>query len=63
MQIVAVRPDGDVEPLIWLYEFKDSSRHPFLFRKPLELPAQTVIRGVGPGATIFLIPARRSAAK
>jgi len=63
MQIVAQRPDGDVEPLIWLYEFKDSSRHPFLFRKPIELPSQTVIRGVASGATIFLIPARRSAAR
>ena len=63
MQIVAERPGGDVEPLIWLYEFKDSSRHPFLFRRPLELPARTVIHGVGPGATIFLIPARRTAAK
>ena len=61
MQIVAVRPNGDVEPLIWLYEFKDSSRHPFLFRQPFELPPQTVIRGVGPGATIFLIPERNPA--
>ena len=56
MQVVAVLPDGDVEPLIWLYEFKDSSRHPFLFRKPLELPAGTVIRGVRAGARILLIP-------
>ncbi len=63
MQIVAVRPDGDVEPLIWLYEFKDSARHPFLFRKPLEFPSQTVIRGVASDATIFLLPARRTAAK
>jgi len=63
MQIVAVRPNGDVEPLIWLYEFKDSSRHPFLLRKPLDLPPQTVIRGVGPDAAIFLIPERKSAGK
>lgn len=59
MQIVAVRPDGDVEPLIWLYELKDNSRHPFLYRKPLELPPGTVIRGVVRGATILLIPAKR----
>jgi hypothetical protein len=63
MQIVAARPDGGIEPLVWLYEFKDSSRHPFLFRKPLELPSQTVIRGVAPGATIFLIPAGRPGTK
>src|SRR6185295_13523046 len=61
MQIVAVRPNGDVEPLIWLYEFKDSSRHPFFFRKPLELPRGAVIRGVGPDATLFLIPERKAA--
>jgi hypothetical protein len=29
MQIVASLPDGDVEPLIWLYQFKDAYRHPF----------------------------------
>jgi hypothetical protein len=63
MQIVAVRPNGDVEPLIWLYEFKDSSRHPFLFRQPIELPARTVIHGVRTGATIFLIPAGRTRTK
>ena len=54
------RPDGDVEPLIWLYEFNDGSRHPFLFRKPIELPSRTLIRGVATGARIFLIPARRT---
>lgn len=63
MQIVAVQPGGDVEPLVWLYEFTDRSRHPFMFRTALELPAQTVIRGVAPGATVFLLPGRRTAAK
>jgi hypothetical protein len=63
IQVVAARPNGDVEPLIWLYEFKDSSRHPFVFRKPLELPPQTVIRGVGPDATLFLIPERKTTGK
>jgi len=63
MQIVASLPDGDVEPLIWLYQFKDAYRHPFLFRKPLELPPGTVIRGVAPGATIFVIPERKTTSK
>ncbi|MEO8256252.1 MAG: cytochrome c [Acidobacteriota bacterium] len=63
LQIAAVRPNGDIEPLIWLYEFKDSSRHPFLFRTPLELPAQTVIRGVGPNAAIYLLPERNPATR
>jgi hypothetical protein len=60
MQIVATLPDGGIVPLIWLYEFKDSYRHPFLFRKPLELPPQTIIRGVAAGTTILLIPGRRT---
>ncbi len=62
-QIVAVRPNGDIEPLIWLYEYKDSSRHPFLFRSALDLPPQTVIRGVSSDAAVFLIPARTTGAK
>jgi mono/diheme cytochrome c family protein len=60
MRIVAARPDGAVEPLLWLYEYKDAYRHPFLFRKPVELPAGTTIRGVRAGATIQLLPASTS---
>ncbi len=55
MQVVAVRPDGGVEPLVWLYEYRNRYRHPFLFRKPLSLPAGTVIRGLPPGATLTLL--------
>ena len=60
MQIVAAKPSGAVEPLLWLYEYKDSYRHPFLFRKPIELPAGTAIRGLRSGAAIQLLPAPRS---
>ena len=58
MQVVAVRPDGDVEPLVWLYEYAERERHPFLFRKPIELPAGTLIRGVRSDARILLMPLR-----
>jgi mono/diheme cytochrome c family protein len=44
-QIVATLPDGRVEPLLWLYEYRNRYRHPFLFRRPLQLPAGTVIQG------------------
>jgi mono/diheme cytochrome c family protein len=60
MQIVATTPNGAVEPLLWLYEYRDRYRHPFLFRTALELPAGTTIRGVQPGATIQLLPASTS---
>ena len=59
MQVVAAFPDGHVQPLLWLYEYKDSYRHPFLLRKTLDIPAGTVIRGVPRDATILLIPAAK----
>jgi mono/diheme cytochrome c family protein len=57
-QIVAVRPDGRVVPLLWLYGYEDRYRHPFLLRKPLSLEAGTVIRGVEPPASVLLLPAK-----
>jgi mono/diheme cytochrome c family protein len=57
MQIVATLPDGDVEPLVWLYQYQDAYRHPFVFRKPLRLPAGSVISGVSADASVLLIPA------
>jgi mono/diheme cytochrome c family protein len=56
MQIVAARPDGHIEPLVWLYEYREAYRHPFLFRRPLTLPAGTTIRGVPPSASVRLLP-------
>jgi hypothetical protein len=55
-QIVAVKPDGAIEPLVWLYEYRDSLRHPFLFRRPVRLTAGTLIKGVPREAKMLLIP-------
>ena len=55
-RIVAVRPDGTVEPLLWLYGYREKYRHAFLLRKPLALPAGTIIRGVTPSASVLLLP-------
>ena len=55
-QIIAELPDGRIEPLVWLDAYKEQFAHRFLFRAPLELPAGTVISGIPPGATIFLLP-------
>jgi hypothetical protein len=57
---VAALPDGRVQPLLWLYQYQNRYRHPFLFREPVQLPARTVIRGVKPPARITLIEAPRS---
>jgi mono/diheme cytochrome c family protein len=55
MQIVAALPDGRVQPLVWLYEYRHAYKHPFLFRRPLTLPAGTVIRGLPATASIKLL--------
>jgi hypothetical protein len=59
-RIVAERPDGTVEPLLWLYGYSEKYRHAFLLRKPLALPAGTIIRGVKPQASLLLLPAASS---
>jgi hypothetical protein len=55
IQITAELPDGEVEPLVWLQDYKTKYAHPFLLRTPIELPAGTVIRGVPAGASIALL--------
>ena len=56
IQITAEFPDGAVEPLLWLREYKATFAHPFLLRTPIELPPGTVIRGVPADASIDLLP-------
>jgi hypothetical protein len=55
-QIIAEFPDGSVEPLLWLDDYKEKYAHPFLFRAPIELPPGTVISGIPKGATVLLLP-------
>ncbi len=54
-RVTAVLPDGRVEPLVWLHGYDERYRHPFLFRRPLLLPAGTAIRGLPSDASIGLI--------
>jgi len=56
MRIVAVRPGGSVDPLVWLHGYDSRFAHPFLFRKPLSLPPGTVIRGIPADAAMTLLP-------
>ena len=55
-QITAELPDGSIEPLLWLENYKPQFGHPFILRTDLELPARTVIRGVPPGGSVALLP-------
>jgi hypothetical protein len=57
LKILAKLPDGSIEPLVWLYEYRAQYKHPFLLKTPLTLPAGTIIRGVPPDASIILLPA------
>jgi hypothetical protein len=42
-RITATLPDGDVVPLLWLFQFDPRFAHAFCFRTPVELPRGTVI--------------------
>jgi hypothetical protein len=55
MRIVAVLPDGRVEPLVWLHDYDSRQAHPFLLRRPLFLPAGSEIHGVSSGAVVGLL--------
>ena len=56
VRITAEFPDGSVQPLLWLYEYKKEYGHPFLFRNPIELPRGTVISGIPSNASMILLP-------
>jgi hypothetical protein len=58
IKIVAVFPDGHVEPLVWLYQYDQRFAHPFLLRKALTLPAGTKIQGVPSTSQVFLLPGK-----
>jgi len=62
-RIVAMFPDGHMEPLLWLFEYKDSISHAFLYRNPIELPAGTRIQGVPPESEVVLLPGKKTSAK
>jgi hypothetical protein len=55
-QVLAEFPDGSVEPLLWIENYKTKYAHPFLLRTPLDLPVGTVIRGVPAEAKLGLLP-------
>jgi len=56
LQIIAEFPDGRIEPLLWLDGYRPQFAHPFLFLKPMKLPAGTIISGIPPGVKVVLLP-------
>lgn len=58
---VAERPDGTVEPLLWIYNYQPRFDHPYWFSAPLHFPAGARIeiapRGAGGIALLMRNPA------
>jgi hypothetical protein len=59
LQVIAERPDGSIEPLLWLYNYKPEFARSYFYRKPLTLPAGTTIQvyPVSSGTISLLTPA------
>jgi mono/diheme cytochrome c family protein len=56
LQVVAERPGGGIEPLLWLYNYKPEFGHAYFYRKALTLPAGTTIQVYPAGAgTVALV--------
>lgn len=55
IRVVAQRPDGSIEPLIWFYRFDPRFARTYFFRKPITLPAGTRILLSVPNATVALL--------
>lgn len=47
-RVIARLPDGRIQPLVWLYQYSAKSTHVFFFRKPVALPAGTLIESSEP---------------
>ena len=43
IQVVAQTPDGEIQPLIWIYDYKPKFDRAYYFEKPVTFPAGTKI--------------------
>ncbi len=56
LMVTATRPDGSIEPLLWLYNYKPQSGRAYWYSAALRFPAGTRIEVSPPGAgTIALL--------
>jgi mono/diheme cytochrome c family protein len=65
IQVVARRPDGSIQPLLWVQKFNPAYNQPYWLKAPLKLPAGTVIETSPPTSSASLLiaaPAARPAA-
>ncbi|HWZ43837.1 MAG TPA: cytochrome c [Candidatus Saccharimonadales bacterium] len=55
LQVVAYRPDGSIEPLIWLEKFNPQYKKTYYFREPLLFPAGTRIETLPRQGSVALV--------
>jgi hypothetical protein len=48
LMVTAARPDGSIEPLLWLYDYKPKFAHAYWFAAALRLPKGTTIQVTPP---------------
>ena len=56
--VTATRPDGSIEPLLWLYNYQPRFPQMFWYRTPIRLEAGTRIQITPPGAATFALIAQ-----
>jgi hypothetical protein len=63
-QVVAERPDGTIEPLIWIYKYKKEHARTYYYEAPVALPAGTRFEIAPAGAgTLTLFASHSPASK
>jgi hypothetical protein len=50
VQVIAARPDGTVEPLLWIYNYNPDYQRTYYYKKSLNLPAGTEVQMSPPDA-------------
>ena len=55
LQVVARRPDGAIEPLIWIEKFNPNYKKIYYFREPLRFPSGTRIETVPSQGSVALV--------
>jgi mono/diheme cytochrome c family protein len=57
--ITATRPDGSIEPLLWLYNYNPKFAHPYWYQSPIRLEAATKIEVTPAGAAVVELLSRK----
>ncbi len=50
VQVIATRPDGTIEPLLWIYQYNTDYQRTYYYKKSIHLPAGTEVQMSPPDA-------------